>query len=1046
MARKYVSLILLILLSATQLHSKISQVYPKKYAQKASQTDPLGVLANFKNYQVNSLPDTVRLLALRAEFVEDNLATTTGNGRFDYSSESEYAFDRPPHDKTYFDHQLIGLSNYFKTVSKNRLNFVFDVFPAENQTAYQLQNNMIYYSGEENEEVKAKRWAELLSEVTTLALDDPAGPDFTQYDIFIVFHAGVGQDFSFDLDNSPYDIQSVFLDFESLSQNLGNDDENFQGIKITDDFFIKEGIILPEAQNQEGYNLGLLGTMTLLVGSHLGMPNLYNTEDGSPGIGRWGLMDQGSYNLQGIIPAEPCAWTKVFMGWEEPVVLAQGTDLRVGVSKATSATHLYKIPITAQEYFLIENRQKNFNGDGVTFGRDVEGRRVQIDTLGNVTMDDGFGIATSIDEYDFGLPGSGILIWHVDETVIRENLATNTINNNPVRRGVDLVECDGAQDIGFQYNLLSAGYGTESGDYWDPYWSGNVSHKIVNGETEVVELSSTTMPNSFSNDGAKTHIKIYGLGKRDSVMTFSVSSDLSMTGFPIYAGKGFQASALLDVNLDGEKGVVAVCSDGSILGWKNNGEKIIPNEELAEITDIYGKQKQYDFALMAKLDQQISLSPIAYDVNGDGYDDIIVISSDGEMSIIETKDDDSNGLADLYTSLDLNAGPSAGLMGYAGKILVGDTQGRLHVVTPGEEPTHDIFDISSNKIVGMACANDQMTAAFNRLLVVVDETGLVSFYTTFNNNSLVKGWDVNLGVSADHYYPVNADFDGSGEASIVIVGDNGFMAHIKLDGTVLSQQNCGIDLSEMSAPALGDMDSDGLPEILLNTPNGFYALETSGVESLNFPVLYQTKVSVMSPLWHLHNSQQQSLVNQNNMMYGFDSKGKATSDFPLATAGSIEASLLIDLDNDRTVDIFVLSDDGFLYGWDLDWADNDFDVWSQFGGDAFRTFSFLGKSEKTAMSSELMPEKMVFCYPNPTENNQTNIRYFLTKDADLVTIKLYDLAGDFVSEFSAPEVIAGDHKVVWDVSNIESGVYLARVEANAGSQQNLKFIKIAVVK
>ncbi|MDZ7346990.1 MAG: hypothetical protein ONA69_09400, partial [candidate division KSB1 bacterium] len=54
------------------------------------------------------LPDTLKVLALRVQFIRDSLKTTTGDGTFDLSHSDEYLIDRPPHDRIYFEHQLLA--------------------------------------------------------------------------------------------------------------------------------------------------------------------------------------------------------------------------------------------------------------------------------------------------------------------------------------------------------------------------------------------------------------------------------------------------------------------------------------------------------------------------------------------------------------------------------------------------------------------------------------------------------------------------------------------------------------------------------------------------------------------------------------------------------------------------------------------------------------------------------------------------------------------------------------------------------------------------
>ena len=68
--------------------------------------------------------------------------------------------------------------------------------------------------------------------------------------------------------------------------------------------------------------------------------------------------------------------------------------------------------------------------------------------------------------YNLGLPGSGLLIWHIDENKIRQGIASFSINNEKDNRGIDLEEADGAQDIGYVSNLLT----DPSAGYWGDMW------------------------------------------------------------------------------------------------------------------------------------------------------------------------------------------------------------------------------------------------------------------------------------------------------------------------------------------------------------------------------------------------------------------------------------------------------------------------------------------------------------------------------------------------------------------------------------------------
>ena len=91
-----------------------------------------------------------------------------------------------------------------------------------------------------------------------------------------------------------------------------------------------------------------------------------------------------------------------------------------------------------------------------------------------------------------------------------------------------------------------------------------------------------------------------------------------------------------------------------------------------------------------------------------------------------------------------------------------------------------------------------------------------------------------------------------------------------------------------------------------------------------------------------------------------------------------------------------------------------------------------------------MPSKKVYNYPNPNIDNFTYIRYYLTDNAD-VNIKIFDLAGDIVDSFKGPGSTGVDQQIKWNVSDIESGVYLCRVEAKSVSKSDVRIIKIMVI-
>ena len=133
---------------------------------------------------------TVRLLALRVAFLPDTDPLSTGNGEFDLSELQEYTFDSPPHDREYFELHMTALANYFGSVSYDNLSIEFDVFPEDPLSAYVLPHKMGYYHDYSEAQVWYVSQVESFTRDAFAAADTSDTIDFSQYDGYVLFHAG----------------------------------------------------------------------------------------------------------------------------------------------------------------------------------------------------------------------------------------------------------------------------------------------------------------------------------------------------------------------------------------------------------------------------------------------------------------------------------------------------------------------------------------------------------------------------------------------------------------------------------------------------------------------------------------------------------------------------------------------------------------------------------------------------------------------------------------------------------------------------------------
>ncbi|MBL7959447.1 hypothetical protein JNL27_04330, partial [bacterium] len=499
-------------------------------------------------YSQNNLPKkassgTVKVLALRVQFQKEvpDKEQTTGNGHFDLSDQrSVRTIDPAPHNKRYFEDQLLSMRNYFFDVSDGKLDIDYTVKPDGDTAAYTLSRLMEYYGIRGTPQARDKRLAEFFADaVTRVDLSDTI--NFSEYDYVIIFHAGAGEDIK--LDNSTTnDLSSRFVSHKLLKTRFG---ETYQGVPVNgNSLFVTDGVVVPETESQSFIDpilgtedfkeLGLAGILIANFGSQLGMPDLFNTETGSAGIGYFGLEDQGAFNGEGLIPAEPDPWTKIYMGWAEPVIVSDSFDVHLYPRKLAGQNTILKIPINASEYFLVENRQREVisnalspevisrfdtinNSDGST----------TIDTvyMAGVVRSSDTKVITKVDEYDNGLPGNGLLIWHIDENIILQNIESNSINNDLYRRGVKIVEGSGSQDIGFGISSL---FGTDidPGNRFDYFYKGNEGFVFYNNKVDSVFFTPTSVPNTMSNGRANSGIHITQISPIQQIMTFNLRTSL----------------------------------------------------------------------------------------------------------------------------------------------------------------------------------------------------------------------------------------------------------------------------------------------------------------------------------------------------------------------------------------------------------------------------------------------------------------------------------------------------------------------------------------
>jgi M6 family metalloprotease-like protein len=89
-------------------------------------------------------------------------------------------------------------------------------------------------------------------------------------------------------------------------------------------------------------------------GHAFGLPDLYDTDGGGQGIGHWGLMGAGNWNVP-TNPAHMSIWSKMELGWVVPTVV-EGTAAPYTIHSSEMNSEAYQLNIVEEKF-----NRKNFN-------------------------------------------------------------------------------------------------------------------------------------------------------------------------------------------------------------------------------------------------------------------------------------------------------------------------------------------------------------------------------------------------------------------------------------------------------------------------------------------------------------------------------------------------------------------------------------------------------------------------------------------------------------------------------------------------------------
>ena len=961
--------------------------------------------------------DTIKVVAVMVQFQEDNDPRTTGNGLLDLSNkyydpvlQKDTVIDSPPYDSSYFADHLEFLKNYYYKSSKGKVIINYKLYGK----IITLPQVMSAYSPQSNE--TNQKLGQLFLDTWSRA---DSVLDLSSYDTsntaFVIFHAGVGRDLNlvsiFGYDPFPYDVPSIYLGYKNL-QEL-----NINGFTSHTGFLIKNSLIIPSTEIRELslisetalLKFGINGILVANIGSYLGLPDLFNTATGNTAIGRFGLMDgQAILSYNGIFPPEPSAWEKIYLGWVTPVVVSSGDafiNLKTSSSNNGIDTSIIKVLINAKEYFLIENRNRNYDNTGqkvYTHNRAFHDSLLftkDSPSFINYNIDAVSGNVTNVKYLDWSMPGDisdtsnysgGILIWHIDENVIDANIGTNSINNDLNHRGVKLMEAKGSQDIGVTYHtpfgdVISDGYFV---DFW---YNGN---HYVPANIYRNEFTPTSIPNSLSYSLANNNIYITDFDPIAATMKFRVriGSDIirPLAGFPKYIGGTnlFNNTQPIAFDLDGDgRDEFFINNSTNLYGFKTDGTPISGDPSNVLV---------YNFGRTPAV--------TAYSSALGNSKRLVLTSGNNILGFYKTV----NNIITDSTFDNLISSPAFPLVYDSSKIVLGFSNGW----------------IEERKLDGSVNYIDSASRNSVSYLSKIDQNRYS--YRTGNTKYIITG---------------NLKNQNSIDSLELVYANSSFI----LDGNLL---NINYKITHANNPILADVNKDGRQEIIFSADEGLFVINSSGVLLENFPVNFNKTVSPGIAVADVNNDGIMDIIftTSDGDLYAFGINGKVVSGYPIKTGpNSFSTPAFANLND--TLGIITFGGDKYLYAYKTNVRyDENKILWKNFLKDKYLSNNNYKILTSTVNYSEKLPSDKVYNWPNPVYDSKTFIRYYINGIASTVTVKILDLSGELVTTLNGTAFSNADNEITWDVSTVQSGIYYGVVEAQIDGSKERKIIKIAVVK
>jgi M6 family metalloprotease-like protein len=1034
--------------------------------------------------------ETLKVAFILIDFQADRGGdASTGDGRFDLSGPdtSVVPIDPPPHDQAFFQSHAQALARYYDAQSYGRVVLTGvdttlgglggaggDVWPARGRRAYSLSDMADYGPWAFSQEIyraAVRLFRDMLfaADSQSVALGDPIPWD--AYDRYVLIHAG--SDLQSDVrQNSKEDIPSFTLTVGDSDVVIFRDSTNRPIDRVS---------IIPETNTQDDYYGAINGVLAHESGHNFfGLYDLYNVLTGLPVVGYWSLMDSGNLVgvrvpfgrdtlfATGLLPPSTDPWQRFFLGdaLAFPEVAYDGSSTALANSERNPEVR--RVTLSSDEYLLLENR----------YLAPAEIVLLDQDSLTRVILGprdpDRF-------EYDALLPGTGILVWHIDESVIpfltsmRVN-ADTSFNTDPDRYSISIIEGDGLQDLG---------------DTGSPYLLGAPFDPWFLDNNPV--LSDSTFPNLIPHIGTRPHKRIAFLDDPAPVMHFEARRTWELPGWPVAADFPPGGPLLLAVDANGDRNLEVCWAGGrdSLEVLVGGRTQRVANPDSAALFAVrpdglgLDSSRVYAFAHLDRRPMpEMAALPIGesqmegYPAYGPAYFAVSTYaagpdtsSPGGRVWLIDHQGQPLPGWPPLLPSIVTTPPVIAGQYPNA-MVFVGCADGRVYGL--GLDGTVAISEGVRGPVVGrLAVATLGSSSGF---LVAAGSVGgwVTPFYTTQASHcdscpSLDQHVSTSDAFSPDFLWiffdgrqaltasATSAPAGGGCEYGrpVLVVHDGDRLWAFCPDGARLPGWGHSFGDTIIAGLGAGDPDGDGFPKVLFQTVrSGLAFVNRTGYPTPGWPKPGTTESfrTASPPLALDVDGDGKSEVvgmNASGIVAAIRADGRTPEGWPLATgSGATGSPVAADLNRDGALDLVAPDRFGLLYAYSLPVGLGDLvaNSWTMLGGDPGRTSALPSVATPVAPAPSAGPlaSGSLVAYPNPARRHPVSFAFRLTEPAE-VEFRILDTSGHQVASFSRSG-LQGENVQVWEPGSLPAGLYLARLRFQGAATEHVAVVQVGLLR